>query len=93
MDDMYAKIGGVKGLGGPKEKGFLKMQIAGILGLSIVGQDPQISSEEVHQVIEGMVGRIEMKPQDHQSPLPHGRVTISRLADWFLENQCPAAQL
>jgi hypothetical protein len=69
--------------------GHIKMQIAGILDLSIINQDPLIGAEDVLKAVENISARIELKLEQNRSPLPSGKMTVSRLAYWLYENQLP----
>jgi len=73
---------------GLKAEGYFKMQIGEFLDLVVIyGQDPPVEHESVPRLVEGLSARVELKQEKERSPLPQGRLTVSKLARWFKENQ------
>ena len=87
MNISAGETGGA-GNDGLKTEGYFKMQIGEFLDLVVIyGQDPPIDQESLPALIESLSARVELKQKEDRSPLPLGRLTVSKLARWFVENQ------
>jgi len=74
-----------------KTAGYFKMQIGSLLGLSVVNQDPSVGREDVPRIVEHISASVPLRPSAEQSPLSFDRLTVSKLARWFNENQLARA--